>query len=227
MGSVGIWEVLCRSRSFGGVCREGKLQRESGGKEVMIQVDCSRLRESLEPLDIGLSDYQEGQFAAFSAYLYERNETCNLTRIGRDEFVEKHLVDSLALVKAVDLSGTSKLIDVGTGAGFPAIPLAISFPSLSVTALDATRKKLDFIEEVAQRLGLSNLRVVHGRAEEMQRRPEHRARYDIAVARAVAPLYRLAPWLLPFVARGGKAAALKGSSVVAELDEYRQKNKPK
>jgi 16S rRNA (guanine527-N7)-methyltransferase len=193
----------------------------------MVQVDCSRLRESLEPLGIFLSEEQKGQFSAFGAHLYERNETCNLTRIGRDEFVEKHLVDSLALVQAVDLSRSSKLIDVGTGAGFPAIPLAISFPSLSVTALDATRKKLDFIEEVAQRLELTNLRVIHGRAEEMQRKPEHHARYDIAVARAVAPLYRLAPWLLPFVARGGVAAALKGSSVVAELDEYRQKNTPK
>jgi 16S rRNA (guanine527-N7)-methyltransferase len=197
------------------------------GGSAMIQVDCGRLRESLEPLGIGLSKDQEKQFDAFGAYLYERNETCNLTRIGRDEFVEKHLVDSLALVTAVELSGNLKLIDVGTGAGFPAIPLAISFPSLSVTALDSTCKKLDFIEEVAQRLGLSNLRVVHGRAEEMQRKSEHRARYDIAVARAVAPLYRLAPWLLPFVAQGGVAAALKGSSVVAELDEYRQKNKPK
>lgn len=194
-------------------------------KNAMIQVDCGRLKELLEPWRIELSSMQEEQFSAFAAQLYERNATCNLTRIGPDDFVEKHLIDSLSLVCAVELGEPVSLIDVGTGAGFPAIPLAIAFPTLSVTALDATRKKLDFIEEVAQRLGLPNLRVVHGRAEELHRSVEHKARYEIAVARAVAPLYRLAPWILPFVSHGGVAAALKGSSVRAELEEYRTKHK--
>jgi 16S rRNA (guanine527-N7)-methyltransferase len=179
------------------------------------------LRRELGEFGIVPSDHQLAQLSELGARLYEKNATLNLTRIPEGEFIEKHILDSLAVVMAVPIEGAIRLIDVGTGAGFPALPLAICFPTLEVTALDATRKKLDFVSDVARGIGLPNLTVVHGRAEEIQCQLSHAQGYQIAVARAVAPLARLAPWLLPFVAPGGVAVALKGSSIADEMKEYR------
>lgn len=188
-------------------------------------IDGARVREDVSSLGISLSAEQEEQVRELAARLYEKNSALNLTRIPPEEFLEKHVLDSLALVYAVSLRGGARVIDVGTGGGFPALPLAICFPTVAVTALDATRKKIDFVAETAQQLGLRNLNAIHGRAEELQRRPDQRARYDVAVARAVAPLYRLAPWLLPFVVPGGVAVALKGPAVDEELHEYQKSAK--
>lgn len=190
-----------------------------------LLVDGARVREAVGSLGISLSVEQGEQVHELAARLYERNSALNLTRIPPEEFLEKHFLDSLALVHAVSLKDVQRLIDVGTGGGFPALPLAICFPSIRITALDATRKKIDFVAETAQHLGLHNIKAIHGRAEELQRRTDQRARYDVAVARAVAPLYRLAPWLLPFVAPGGVAVALKGPAVDEELAEYQKSAK--
>ncbi len=181
----------------------------------------AELLRELGELGIVPSVRQLDQLSELGSRLYEKNATLNLTRIPEGEFIEKHILDSLAVVMAVPIKGAIRLIDVGTGAGFPALPLAICFPTIEVTALDATRKKLDFVSEVARGIGLTNLTVVHGRAEEIQYDTSHARGYQMAVARAVAPLARLAPWLLPFVAPGGVAVALKGSSVADEMKDYR------
>lgn len=188
---------------------------------MVLLVGEKRVRDAVETLGLSLTVEQEEQVQELAARLYERNSALNLTRIPPEEFLEKHFIDSLALTRAVSPKNGGRLIDVGTGAGFPALPLAICFPYLQVTALDATRKKIEFVSETAHQLGLRNVEVIHGRAEEVQRRSDHRFRYDVAVARAVAPLSRLAPWLLPFVAPGGVAVALKGPAVDEELEQYR------
>lgn len=143
----------------------------------------------------------------------------NLTSVTAEQVVPRHFLDSLAAQRAVDLSGGGRLIDVGTGAGFPGIPLKIAFPSLQITLLDSTRKRLTFLDAVIADLGLERITTVHSRAEDAARLPAHRAQYDFATARAVAPLERLAGWMIPFLRPGGIAIALKSEDAEEEIGE--------
>ncbi len=172
---------------------------------------------------MGLSDEQLGQFARYGALLAEWNATrLNLTRITTPRGIAvKHFLDSLAVLHAMRISPHSRLIDVGTGAGLPGLALKIARPDLALTLLDSTAKKLAFCRAVADDLGLNDVQIVHARAEDAGRLAAYAGQFDVAVARAVAPLETLLPWLAPFVRPGGLVAALKSVHVDDELPAAR------
>lgn len=173
---------------------------------------------------LGLSDRQLEQFARYAALLTEWNATrFNLTRITTPEGIGvKHFLDSLAVLHAVSIPPHARMIDVGTGAGLPGLALKIARPNLALTLLDSTAKKLAFCRAVADDLGLADVRIVHARAEDAGRQAEYAGQFDIAVARAVAPLKTLLPWLIPFVRPQGLVVALKSAQVDNELPAARR-----
>ena len=149
----------------------------------------------------------------------ERNEHINLTAVReRDEAIVKHVLDSLAIVDVPEYENAGSVIDVGTGAGFPGALLAIVSPEKEFTLLDSTLKRLKVIDEFAAELGISNLKTVHARAEEINRKPEYSGAFDICVSRAVADLDTLSKWCLPFVRKGGNFIAYKGENHSEELE---------
>ena len=168
---------------------------------------------------LGLSEAQIEQFEQFAALISEWNATrMNLTRLTTPrEIAVKHFLDSLTLLKAIDLPKNSRLIDVGTGPGLPGLALKIVRPDLQVTLLDSTAKKLLFCRAAADALGFADVETIHARAEDAGRIPKLAGQFDFAVARAVAPLDRLLPWLAPFASTGGQMIAMKGSSVAEEM----------
>jgi len=169
--------------------------------------------------DLGtdLSDRQLDRFEGFTALLLEWNKRLNLTRITEpEEIVVKHHLDSLALLRFLQIPPDSAMIDVGTGAGFPAIPLAIARPDLRITMLDSVRKRLGFLEAAISELGLSDVEIVHGRAEDIGQDARFREKYDFAVARAVARLNVLVELCLPFCRVGGTFVAYKGPEAAEE-----------
>lgn len=175
------------------------------------------LREGAAHFGIELTDAQIAQFGHFALLLEDWNARINLTRVPPEEYVSLHFLDSLAVLSAVEIPVGAACIDVGTGAGFPGLPLKIVRPDLKMTLLDATAKKLRFLDAVIADLGLENCTTVHSRAEEAAHMSEHKARYGFALARAVAPMDRLAGWLMPFVKPSGMAVCLKGPGIDEEL----------
>ena len=170
-------------------------------------------------LGLSLTGDQIDRFVRYADLLAEWNRRMNLTRIPPEEVVPLHFLDSLAVCRAIDLHGVKRLMDVGTGAGFPGVPLKIAFPHLSLTLLDATRKRLDFLEAVVSELSLESVVTVHARAEDAARLPAHREAYDAVTGRAVARLNVLAELLLPFARPGGAVIALKSAASPAEVAE--------
>jgi len=168
-----------------------------------------QLQQSAKAFGLSLSTAQLGQFEDYWTHLSERNQVMNLTAIKvRDEAIEKHFLDSLTLAHAADFAG-KRLIDVGTGAGFPGLPLKIAVPTLDVTLLDSLAKRVGFLEEVTERLALIGIRAVHGRAEEWVKTAGERESYDFATSRAVAELRILLELTLPYVKVGGTALLMK------------------
>ena len=182
------------------------------------------LRNGLEALQIELDEVQQEKLLDFGAMLLAENEKQNLTAV-RDprEVVSRHFLDSLAPLSVpaakerLCVPGT-RLIDVGTGAGFPGIPLAIALPELSCTLLDSLQKRIAFLENVTETLGLSNANLLSARAEDAAKDPEHREAYDLATSRAVADLAVLSEYCLPFVRIGGAFLAYKGADCTEETE---------
>ena len=179
-----------------------------------------RLRTAIGELDIACDERTFGGIARYHALLADWNTRMNLT--GDTDFetsLDRHYTDSLAPLRYAHLfpEGAS-LIDVGSGAGFPGLPLAIARPDLQVTLLDSLMKRIHFLSAVVEELGLQNVRLVHSRAEDGGRDAKLREQYDIAVARAVAPLPVLCELLLPFVKVGGRMICYKGPSAAEELE---------
>lgn len=159
------------------------------------------------------------RFIQYKSLLQEWNQKMNLTAITEDEeVIKKHFIDSMKIFKVPEVATARKVIDVGTGAGFPGVPMAIADSAKEITLMDSLNKRLLFLREVGDQLGISGqLRFVHARAEEAGSDPAHRQRYDVAVSRAVANMTNLAEYCLPFVRVGGVFVAMKGPNVLEEL----------
>ena len=186
---------------------------------VFEEILAARAAEARLPL----TEAQVAQFAIYNALLVEWNTRMNLTAlIAPEDVAVKHIIDSLIAYDAPLFDGARTLIDVGTGAGLPGIPLAVYAPHIRVTLMDALAKRVRFLTEVTAAMGLTNVRCIHARAEEAARAEEYRAAYDIAVSRAVARLPVLLEYTLPFVRVGGTLLALKGRAYAEEAAEGRE-----
>lgn len=180
----------------------------------------SWFKSLLEQKGLSVSPGQLAQFERYYELLVEWNEKMNLTGITeRDAVYEKHFYDSVSLAFYIDMTNIDSLADIGSGAGFPSIPLKIMFPHIKVTIVDSLNKRISFLKHLAEQLELENVNCVHGRAEDIARLPEHRDQYDLATARAVARLNVLNEFCLPFVRQGGLFAAMKGAKSEEEVTE--------
>ena len=174
----------------------------------------------LEKMQIKFSEEQYNQFYKYMNLLIEWNKKINLTAIIEPkEIILKHFVDSLTIAKYIEEN--KKVADVGTGAGFPGIPLKIYRKDLKITLIDSLNKRLNFLNEVISELELKEITTVHGRAEELGQNKEYRERFDIVTSRAVANLYTLSEYLIPFIKKDGKCIYMK----TLEVDEELQKAK--
>lgn len=181
-----------------------------------------QFKKDLEELHISISETQLEQFLTYYEMLVEKNKVMNLTAITDfDEVMKKHFIDSLSLVKVCDLKGNFSVIDIGTGAGFPGIPLKIVFPDLRLTLLDSLNKRVGFLREVIERLDLHEAEAVHGRAEDFARPGQLRETFDFCVSRAVANLSVLSEYCLPYVKVGGKFISYKSEKVMSESENSR------
>lgn len=179
------------------------------------------MKKDLEEFNILLNEQQINQFYKYYELLKEWNSFMNLTTIIEfDEVLKKHFVDSLSLVKVIpDLSQKDySLIDIGTGAGFPGIPLKIVFSNLKITLLDSLNKRVQFLNEVINQLGLENITVIHGRAEDFAKPDKLRESFEICVSRAVANLTTLSEYCIPFVKKGGYFISYKSEKITEEFD---------
>lgn len=182
-------------------------------------IDAAFLQESMERQGIAYSEPLFEQLDLYARFLVEWNEKMNLTAITDPEgIVVKHFVDSLLLIRALDIPENARMVDVGSGAGFPSLPVALYRRDLDVTLLDSLNKRVVFLEELAKALGIP-AKAVHSRAEEAGQSPAFREKFDLATARAVAHLRELSEYCLPLVKVGGCFAALKGGDVEGELEE--------
>ena len=177
------------------------------------------LKKAANEINIELTDLQIDQFYKYYEMLVEKNKVMNLTAIvDEDEVIIKHFIDSILSVKVFDFNKIDSLIDVGTGAGFPGIPLKIIFPELNITLVDSLNKRLNFIKEVIDELKLEKITLVHGRAEDVARDKNHREKYDVCVSRAVANLCTLSEYCIPFVKVDGKFISYKSSFSDEEIE---------
>ena len=184
----------------------------------MERYDTDFFRKDLRELGIALTDRQVEQFLKYYELLVEWNQVMNLTAITEyRDVMKKHFVDSLSLVKACDLQSGLSLMDVGTGAGFPGLALKIAFPDIKVTLLDSLNKRILFLNTVIDKLELSDVEAIHGRAEDYAKPGKLREEYDICVSRAVANLSTLSEYCLPFVKVGGFFVSYKSEKIPQEL----------
>lgn len=182
--------------------------------------DMKILETGCRELGITLTQMQKEQFLRYYELLTEWNEVMNLTAITEfDGVMLKHFVDSLSIVKGMDMRKIKSCIDVGTGAGFPGVPIKIVFPHIQVTLLDSLNKRLNFLNEVIKELNLIDIETVHGRAEDGARKQELRERFDLSVTRAVAKISVISEYCLPYVKVGGYFTAYKSGKVGVELAE--------
>lgn len=198
---------------------------ENGKYTVSKKNSCSSqnlLSEACKELTINLTEQQVFNFSFYMEQLIETNKVLNLTSITEpSEIVIKHFIDSLTLVDLLP-KGEFKCIDVGTGAGFPSLPIKLVLDEMQLTLLDSVAKKLNFVDGIIAKLELKNVSTLHARAEDTAKTPKHREAYDVCVTRAVARMNILTEYCLPFVKPGGVFYAMKGKELTEELDEAKK-----
>lgn len=185
-------------------------------------IDKNLLSQECLKYDIELTNDQINYLDDFSEILIEWNEKFNLTAITEpDQIVYKHLIDSLLVLKSIDLKENSSLADIGTGAGFPSTPISIVRKNINVTQIDSLRKRVGFLQHVSDHFNL-NIKAIHGRAEELGRKNEYREQFEYVTARAVAPLNKLAEYCLPLVKIDGFFIAMKGLEYKTEIEDSKK-----
>lgn len=177
------------------------------------------LTSGLEKMELQITEEQQKQFQTYSGLLTQWNQKMNLTAItDADGITIKHFLDSILLLKAVEIKQGAKVIDVGTGAGFPGIPVKIMREDISLTLMDSLQKRINFLREVGASVNLTDTEYIHARAEDAGRMSQYRQKFDIAVSRAVADMEILCEYCLPFVKVGGFFVALKAQDSEAEIE---------
>lgn len=183
-----------------------------------MNYDFTRFQKILEKWEIPFLKEQQEQLITYYEMLVEKNKVMNLTAITEfEEVLDKHFLDSISLAQYVDLTKPVSVIDLGTGAGFPGMPLKIMFPDLKITLADSLNKRILFLDEVISELGLTDIQTVHARAEDLAHDPNYREQYDYCVSRAVANLSSLSEYCLPFVRIGGSFISYKSGEIEEEL----------
>ena len=174
------------------------------------------MNENAKKINIEFNEKQLEQFFEYMNLLIEWNEKINLTAITEPkEIIIKHFIDSLTINKYIEKN--NKIVDVGTGAGFPGIPIKIYRPDVEVTLVDSLNKRINFLNEVISKLGLEKINTIHARVEEFARNKKYREKFDIVTARAVANLTVLSEYLLPLTQNNGKCICMKGSNIEEEF----------
>ena len=168
---------------------------------------------------IELNDRQIAQFNLYYELLTEKNKVMNLTAITEyNDVVKKHFIDSMMISRIVDMRKITTLCDIGTGAGFPGIPLKIVYPHLRLSLVDSVGKRVNFLSEVVEKLGLEDVETIHSRTEDLANNPKYREKYDLVTARAVASMNVLSEYCIPYAKIGGYFAAYKSGNIEEELN---------
>ncbi len=188
-----------------------------------MEYNLDQFKKGLSDLNINLTEKQIEQFLKYYEILVETNKVMNLTAITEfDEVIEKHFLDSLSLVRVFDLNRNVKILDLGTGAGFPGIPLKITFPEIDIVLADSLNKRVKFLNEVVETLQLNQAETVHGRAEELAKNKKYREQFDLCTSRAVANLSSLSEYCIPFVKEGGRFISYKSGEIEEEVDQAKR-----
>ncbi|NLL72220.1 MAG: 16S rRNA (guanine(527)-N(7))-methyltransferase RsmG [Clostridiales bacterium] len=179
-------------------------------------------KKGLEDLSIILDEHQVKQFLDYYELLINWNKVMNLTSITDfTEVITKHFLDSLSIVK-IHYPKSDKILDLGTGAGFPGIPIKIAFPNTQIVLMDSLNKRVNFLNEVIDKLKLDKISAIHGRAEDLGKDPSYRDGFDICTSRAVARLSVLSEYCIPFLKKGGYFISYKSGKITEELDEAKR-----